>query len=227
MVVKACFQINTETIGLDLSQLLFSNRDGLLVVDDFLSEAEVGSKQSWIFWGNEWKHLLIVMCYVGGWNPQGNRWDSGCNGPGQGPRHILHHWPSTGSILSSLVKASQKKNLSFRYYPYWEAPPPKLILTLFQKWKKSPKLCVGHGRGKRCFFLGVLPLARDLTASNHHHLCPFSIIITVNITKTIIIVTNIIFRPQTYISLNLETRYATSSRRTPLMRFLFNINDGF
>ena len=49
MVVKACFQINTETIGLDLSQLLFSNRDGLLVVDDFLSEAEVGSKQSWIF----------------------------------------------------------------------------------------------------------------------------------------------------------------------------------
>ena len=105
--------------------------------------------------------------------------------------------------------------------------PPKLILTLFQKWKKSPKLCVGHGRGKRCFFLGVLPLARDLTASNHHHLCPFSIIITVNITKTIIIVTNIIFRPQTYISLNLETRYATSLRRTPLMRFLFNINDGF
>ena len=44
MVVKACFQINTDAIGLDSSQLLFSNRDGLLVVDDFLSEAEVGSK---------------------------------------------------------------------------------------------------------------------------------------------------------------------------------------
>ena len=42
MVVKACFQINTEAIGLDSSQLLFSNRDGLLVVDDFLSEGEVG-----------------------------------------------------------------------------------------------------------------------------------------------------------------------------------------
>ena len=138
MVVKACFQINTETIGLDLSQLLFSNRDGLLVVDDFLSEAEVGSKQSWIFWGNEWKHLLIVMCYVGGWNPQGNRWDSGCNGPGQGPRHILHHWPSTGSILSSLVKASQKKNLSFRYYPYWEAPPPNWYLHFFRSEKSHP-----------------------------------------------------------------------------------------
>ena len=69
MVVKACFQINTEAIGLDLSQLLFSNRDGLLVVDDFLSEGEVGSKQIWIFWGNEWKHLLILMCYAGGWNP--------------------------------------------------------------------------------------------------------------------------------------------------------------
>ena len=26
---------------------------------------------------------------------------------------------------------------------------------------------------KGVFFLGFLPLARDLTASNHHHLCPF------------------------------------------------------